>query len=94
MSQITVTSYCKNRIMCCINNYIYNEIQSCCSCCIQHIIVDRVSFNNTGTCMRIINKSGVVVVHNSLTACNTRKNTLSAAGETCEEVWLNKAFCY
>ena len=94
VSQITVTCNSEDRIMCCVNDNVHNEVQSCCSCCIQHIVMDRVAFDYAGTRVRVCDESGVVIVHNSLTACNTRKHTLSAAGETSEEMRLNEALCY
>ena len=91
VSQVTVTCYREDRIMGCVNDNIDDEIQSCCSCCVQHIVVDRVALDHTSAGVRVCDEAGVVVVHNRFTACDTRKHALSAAGKACEEVRLNEA---
>ena len=92
MGQLNIACHGADHLFIGVDNYVTDKGEIRLSCGIEHILMDRIALQHTGTGIRRVNESGVVVIDNCLPGGNTRQYALSSAGKTGEEMGLDKPF--
>ena len=88
----TIASHSLDNFLFAIDDNIQDKLQIRFSCSVQHILVNRIFIDFTGSGMLAFNKFGTMISQHRHLGCNARQHGFTAARETRKEMRVNEPF--
>src|SRR5271168_3454151 len=76
-----------------VQNDVDDELQSCCVCCIQHVLVNRVTLQYARAGVGRINEFAAMVCQDGVIRGDSGEHGLPATGKAGKQVGFNKTLC-